>query len=301
MGKLSNAAGVPLPADNEMDMCMLDQTLLYIRNLDSCPPSYLYDPARKELFEVLWLQDEYPLHQVSAEQAAVKGHWVYLMPPYRVHQLNKAGKKGILFSFKRELLEEEDKEFALDVFRIFNISGEFTTMLLSPAMVERLNKVYELLEAEYQDNSGDLQMIKSLLKVFLLHLTKMKKEEFTTLDINQKRAYDFLMLLEDHYIHERNMEFYAGKLTISAKRLNQVLKEVFNQTGVQLLHDRLILEAKRQIIHSENSIKEVAWILGFKDRPYFSRFFKVHTGQTPEAFQKHVRHHIDTLLNTLVT
>ncbi|QHS61106.1 helix-turn-helix domain-containing protein [Chitinophaga agri] len=278
----------------------LDQTLLYIRNLDSCPPSYLYDAARKDFFEVLWLQDEYPLHQVAPELATVKGHWVYLMPPYRVHQLNKAGKKGILFSFKRELLEEEDKEFALDVFRVFNVSGEFTTMRLTPNMVERLEKVYELLDAEYRDNSGNLAMIKSLLKVFLLHLIKMKKEEFTTLDINQKRAYEFLLLLEDHYIDERNMQFYADKLGISAKRLNQVLKEVLNQTGVQLLHDRLILEAKRQIIHSENSIKEVAWLLGFKDRPYFSRFFKVHTGQTPEAFQKQVKHHIDTLLNTLV-
>jgi AraC family transcriptional regulator, transcriptional activator of pobA len=279
----------------------LDQALLYIRNLDSCPPSYLYDPARKDFFEVLWLQDEYPLHEVGPELATVKGHWVYLMPPYRVHQLNKAGKKGILFSFKRELLEEEDKEFALDVFRIFNMSGEFTTMRLTPNMVKRLEKVYELLDAEYQESSSNLAMIRSLLKVFLLHLVKMKKEEFTTLDINQKRAYEFLLLLEDHYIAERNMQFYADKLNISIKRLNQVLKEVLNQTGVQLLHDRLILEAKRQIIHSENSIKEVAWLLAFKDRPYFSRFFKVHTGQTPEAFQKHVKHHINTLSNTLVT
>ncbi|ACU63096.1 helix-turn-helix domain-containing protein [Chitinophaga pinensis] len=286
-----------LEKDNSLQ---LDQTLLYIRNLDSCPPSYLYDPARKDFFEVLWLQDELPLHQVP-EDRAVRGHWIYLMPPYRVHQLNKAGKKGILFSFKRELLEEEDKEFALDVFRIFNISGEFTTMLLSPDMIERLNKVYELLEAEYKEDSSNLPMIKSLLKVFLLHLTKMKKEEFTTLDINQKRAYEFLLLLEDHYIHERNIQFYANQLGISPKRLNQVLKEVLNQTGIQLLHDRLILEAKRQIIHSENSIKEVAWLLGFRDRPYFSRFFKVHTGQTPEAFQKHVKKHVDTLLNTLVS
>lgn len=279
----------------------LDSTLLYIRNLDSCPPSYLYDPARKDFFEVLWLQDEYPLHKVTPELAAEKGQWVYLMPPYRVHQLNKAGKKGILFSFKRELLEEEDKEFALDVFRIFNISGEFTTLQLTPVMVERLNKVYELLEAEYRDNSGNLIMIKSLLKVFLLHLIKMKKEEFTSLDINQKRAYEFLLLLEDHYITERNVQFYADKLGLSTKRLNQVLKEVLNETSVQLLHDRLILEAKRQIIHSENSIKEIAWVLGFKDRPYFSRFFKVHTGTTPEDFQKQVKHHVGTLLNTLVS
>lgn len=286
-------------AENE-NRSQLGETLLYIRNIANCPPSYLYDPARKDFFEVLWLQDEYPLHKVSAEVAGVKGQWIYLMPPYRVHQLNKAGKKGILFSFKRELLAEEDKEFALDVFRIFNISGEFTTMLLTAEMAERLSKMYELLEAEYNDNAGNLVMIKSLLKVFLLQLIKIKKEEFTALDINQKRVYEFLLLLEDHYIDERGMQFYADQLGLSTKRLNQVLKTVLNQTSIQLLHDRLILEAKRQIIHSDNSIKEIAWLLGFKDRPYFSRFFKVHTGQTPEAFQKYVKNHMDTLLNTLV-
>jgi AraC family transcriptional activator of pobA len=42
---------------------------------------------------------------------------------------------------------------------------------------------------------------------------------------------------------------------------------------MQLIHDRIVLEAKRQIIHSENTIKEIAYDLGFKDRPYFSRFF----------------------------
>ncbi|GGH64361.1 AraC-like DNA-binding protein [Filimonas zeae] len=286
-------------AENEHQL-QLNHTLLYIRNLDSCPPGYLYDPARKDFFEVLWLQDEYPLHKTTAELAAVKGQWIYLMPPYRVHQLNKAGKKGILFSFKRELLEEQDKDFALDVFRVFNLSGEFTIMQLTSDMVERLTKVYDLLAAEYRDNSGNIAMIKSLLKVFLLHLIKMKKEEFTTLDINQKRAYEFLLLLEDNYINERSVQFYADKLGLSTKRLNQVLKEVLNETSTQLLHDRLILEAKRQIIHSENSVKEIAWLLGFKDRPYFSRFFKVHTGQTPEAFQQHVKHHMDTLLNTLI-
>ncbi|WP_244526744.1 helix-turn-helix domain-containing protein [Pseudozobellia thermophila] len=62
---------------------------------------------------------------------------------------------------------------------------------------------------------------------------------------------------------------------ISAKRLNQILKEKLDKTGVQLIHNRLMLEAKRQILHSENTIKEIAYNLGFKDHSHFSRFFKL--------------------------
>jgi AraC-like DNA-binding protein len=279
----------------------LDKTLLYIRNLDDCPPSYLYDPARKDFFEVLWLRNEKPLHQVPDDSLAVRGEWIYLIPPYRVHQLNKAGKKGMLISFKRELLEEDNKEFALDVFKIFNIQGEFSCMALNIGTAGQLEKVYSLLEEEYHGQNNNFAILQSLLKVFLLHLIRFKEHEFTSHDINHKRVYEFLLLLETHYQDIRNTDFYAARLSMSGKRLNQILKEKLNKTGTQLIHERLIFEAKRKIIHSEDSIKEIAWQLGFKDRSYFSRFFKVHTGQTPEAFHKQAKTHIDATSNTLVS
>ncbi|WP_225872327.1 helix-turn-helix domain-containing protein [Pedobacter frigidisoli] len=87
---------------------------------------------------------------------------------------------------------------------------------------------------------------------------------------------------------------------ISSKRLNQILKEKLNKTGMQIIHDRIILEVKRKIIHSELTIKEIAYDLGFSDRPYFSRFFKKQTQQTPEAFQKQAKNHIESKFNTLI-
>jgi len=109
-----------------------------------------------------------------------------------------------------------------------------------------------------------------------------------------------MMLLESNFNAVTNIDFYAGKLGISSKRLNQILKEKLNKTGTQIIHDRIILEAKRKIIHSEVTIKEIAYDLGFSDRPYFSRFFKKQTGQTPEEFQKMARAHIESKNNTLV-
>ncbi len=278
----------------------LKNTLIYIRHLDHCPPSYLYDPARKDFFEVLWLKNEFPLHPLPADKKVEKGDWIYLIPPYRVHQLNKAGKNGVLLSFKRVLLEEADTEFALDVFRIFNIQGEFSCIYLGRQPDEELEKVFQLLEAEYQKEDGSVAIIKPLLKVFLLHLIRRKETEFTTQDINQKRIYTFLLLLEEHYLEQRKIEFYAEQLGMSAKRLNQVLKDKLQKTGIQILHDRLTLESKRRIIHSGETLKEIAWQLGFKDRSYFSRFFKIQTGLTPEAFQKQVQQHIVQHENTLI-
>lgn len=278
----------------------LEKSLIYIRNLANCPPSYLNDPGRKDFFEIVWLQDEPPLHNDKGDKDTGRGHWVYLIPPYRVHQLNKAGKNGVLLSFKRDFLDEEDKEFYLDIFKIFNIQGEFSCLPLSAENAEELSKVYALLDEEYLSKPDTLLILKALLKVFLLKLIRIKEHAFTAHDVNQKRVYEFMMLLEENYREERNAAFYASRLGISDKRLNQILKEKLDKTGMQLIHDRVILEAKRKIIHSENTLKEIAYDLGFSDRPYFSRFFKKQTGTSPEDFQKQARDHISTKFNTLV-
>jgi AraC-like DNA-binding protein len=278
----------------------LERTLIYIRNLDNCPPSYLNDPSRKDFFEVVWLKDEYALHAVKEEDQPGKGHWIYLLPPYRVHQLNKAGKKGVLFSFKRELLDEDVKEFSLDVFKLFNIQGEYSCLQVSEQVSSQLCKIYDLMEEEYQKADSSILIIKSLLKAFLLNIIRIKEHEFTTQDVHQKRVYEFMLLLEEHYLANRNIDFYADKIGVSSRRLNQILKEKLQKTGMQLIHDRIILEAKRHIIHSEHTIKEIAYLLEFTDHPYFSRFFKQHTGQTPEEFKKQAHLHITSKFNTLV-
>ncbi|MFT2008689.1 helix-turn-helix domain-containing protein [Pontibacter sp. 13R65] len=278
----------------------LNKSLIYIRNLASCPPSYLNDPGRKEFFEVVWLKNEYPLHAIKDEDVPERGHWIYLLPPYRVHQLNKAGKKGVLLSFKRDLLDEEAKEFSLDVFKIFNFHGEYTFLKVSKELSDQLCKVYDLMEEEYQKGDYSLLIIQSLLKAFLLNIIRIKEHAFTTQDVNQKRVYEFMLLLEENYLHSRNIDFYADKIGVSSKRLNQILKEKLQKTGLQLIHDRIILEAKRQIIHSAHTLKEIAYLLEFKEYPYFSRFFKHHTSQTPEHFKKQAHNHIASKANTLI-
>tara|TARA_R110000751_G_scaffold20652_5_gene60239 strand:- start:490 stop:1332 length:843 start_codon:yes stop_codon:yes gene_type:complete len=278
---------------------MLSDKTIYIRDLANCPPAYLEDPARREFFEIVWLHNEEALHEPYHDFETLRGDWIYLIPPYRVHQLNKAGKKGVLLSFKQELLEDDIKEFLLDVFRMFNIQGEFSCLQVTEESEKGLVSIFNLLQEEYNHEEVNLIMIKALLKVFLLKLIQLKEQHFTRQDINEKRIYEFMMLIELNFYEERKADFYANKLDLSTKRLNQILKEKLDKTAVQLIHDRIILEAKRQIIHSENTIKEIAYNLQFKDPSYFSRFFKLHTNQSPNEFQDKVTNHVITRDNTL--
>ena len=93
-------------------------------------------------------------------------------------------------------------------------------------------------------------------------------------------------MINQYFYTEKLPSFYADKLNITTKHLNRVVKQTLNKTTSQLISDRLLLEAKRLIVHSNNNLAQVANTLEFSDYAYFSKFFKSKTGITPLAFKK---------------
>lgn len=104
------------------------------------------------------------------------------------------------------------------------------------------------------------------------------------------RDYDLVLryraLLEDHFRTERGLGFYAGALAVTPARLNAACKARADRTASELLHDRLITEAKRYLIYTESSVAQVAHMTGFDDPAYFNRFFAQRVGLSPGAFRK---------------
>ncbi|RBL89435.1 helix-turn-helix domain-containing protein [Chitinophaga flava] len=248
-----------------------------------CPDSYLQNPQRADFFEIIWFK-----HPEGNGSDSKKGeHYMYLVPPYRLTKLSLDDKDGCMIAFKREYLEEDDKEYALDVFNLFNMHGQYTSLRIDDDVVETFQYLKVLIEKEYYNSMGTYLVLKALLKVFLLNLIRINQHYFLNQDVNQKRVYQFIMLMDENYKTERKADFYSSKMGISEKRINQILKEKMNKTLTQLLHERVILEANRMLIAGEFTIKEIAFNLNFEDPAYFSRFYKKQTGQTPEDFKKH--------------
>src|SRR5690606_24536184 len=194
------------------------------------------------------------------------------------------GKKGLLIGFDKGVLDYEVKEFTLDVIKLFTKQGDFSTLLVEKELADTLDLIVSLIWEEYRSPTKSFLLLRTYLKAFLLKLISQKNQRFTVPDLNEKRVYQFFILLENHFKEEKQVGFYADKLYISSKRLNQILKEKTGKSISALLHERTIMEAKHELFVSERSIKEIALELGFEDQSYFTRFFKRMTGQTPEAF-----------------
>lgn len=190
---------------------------------------------------------------------------------------------GTLLNFERDLIDEDDIEYALDVMFLFNRYPQFS--LRKNDEVRQLYKLLDLLKEEYYNAAASYVMLKTLLKVLLLHLIRYQNDGFLRQDLHQKRVFRFLELMEANFLQETNAAFYAQELGISVKRLNQILKEKLQMTAKQIIQQRQVTEAKRMLVKSEISVKELAFELGFDSMSSFSRFFKKNVGVNPSEFK----------------
>jgi len=101
------------------------------------------------------------------------------------------------------------------------------------------------------------------------------------------RLRQFRLLLESHYTHHWPVERYARQLQLSETSLNRLCRRLTGGTGFDLVQQRLALEARRRLIHVQSSVSGIASELGFKDSAYFCRFFRRHSGVSPNEFRRH--------------
>jgi len=253
---------------------------------------FLNHPDRKLYFEIYWVNNEAPLHFVEDKKMTVKGDWMYLVPPFRNYHFDKTDKDGTLIAFNKDVLMYEAKESSLNIYNLFNRHGDFTTFFVDQEVSKSLTAILDLIKDEYTENRDNVLLLRTLLKAFLLKIMYSAKQQLINPELNEKRVYHFLLLLENHYISEKKVDFYAEKLNLSSKRLNQILKKKLGKTINQLLQERLLIEAKHLLFAGKENIKEISFSLGFHDSSYFSRFFKKMTNLSPEEFRTTIKNKI---------
>jgi AraC family transcriptional regulator, transcriptional activator of pobA len=93
-------------------------------------------------------------------------------------------------------------------------------------------------------------------------------------------------LLEADFKTQKQVAYYANKIIITEKRLNQATTNIIGKTPKEIIDARVLLEAKRILAHTNESIKEIAYQLGFEEPTNFIKYFKKHTAFTPTEFRE---------------
>lgn len=102
----------------------------------------------------------------------------------------------------------------------------------------------------------------------------------------QRHFRRFCQLIEEHYASQCSIERYAGRLGITAAHLNALCRQLAGRSALDLVHERIVLEAKRSLVYTSMTVSVVSYTLGFSDPAYFTRFFKRRVGLAPREFRQ---------------
>jgi AraC family transcriptional activator of pobA len=201
--------------------------------------------------------------------------------------------RGYCFFFEGEFLNNHFRdEVFLNRFTIFDYSRPFIHTQLTAGILEKCLGALEQVEEEFELLNGDSSHIfRSLLYYAISLIDHSYKVQYgiEKLDIHPI-VYRFKKLLNSRFKEWHTVSDYAESLSISHNHLNSLCKNHLSKTALEILHERLLLEAKRDILFSSSTVGEVAYRLGYKDVSNFNRFFKKQSGCTPKQYKLRFNH-----------
>ena len=157
---------------------------------------------------------------------------------------------------------------------------------------QQLFSVANLLQQEYlRHQPGRDSAILALGELFFIHLSRLLVADVPEAGCRQERSEDVRLflrycdLVEARFREHLALTDYARQLNVTEARLNDLCRRMANQSSKELIHDRLVQEARRLLRFSAVPVSEIGYQLGFTDPAYFSRFFARHAGVPPSEFR----------------
>ena len=195
----------------------------------------------------------------------------------------------LLFNSNFYCIFGHDNEVSCNGF-LFNGTSNVMQLKLSESQVASLRDITDSLTSEYaiKDNLQE-EMLRILLKRFIILCTRIAREKFSV-SPEREKAFDmvrqFYVLVDNHFKEKKMVQDYANMLHRSPKTLSNLFTTCGLPSPLRIIHERIEAEAKRLLLYSQKSAKEITEILGFEDQATFSRFFKKMTGESVSEYRK---------------
>lgn len=249
-------------------------------------------PHRKAYYMLVFTKHTRGRHWVDAVPYVRQDHALYFSSPSQVLVKEEPTPFwGTRLTFTEEFLALQ-QHAALRHLPLLENPQNGHELLLSPADEAVVDDLLTQLMAEHR-RPGEWQhpLLSAYLLVLLTYLSRLYTEQFPggepSADQRLLRAYR--ASIEEHYRELHEVGAYAERLHISAGHLSEVVKAQSGRSAIKHVHERLVLEAKRLLFYTPQSLKELAYELGFAEPSYFNRFFKRETGLTPAEYRASIR------------
>ena len=269
-----------------------DEPTLHVEPIEfrSAPHHWKIDPhVHRTLHQVIFVLHGRGVSLTEGVMVEYAPPALVVVPAGTVHGFDfEPGTEGFVMSMTDDVLREISQREPSIGFLF-----EKSTTLRFPSDTLRATDLasgFKMLTREFGSAlPGRSLAIEGLLKVVLANVLRLSHTPAESAEASAGRhrwlVTRFRELIETAFREGKSLADYAAALNVSQSRLRSACLSVTEQSPMQLVHARILLEAKRQLLYTSISVSEIAYGLGFDDPAYFTRFFSQRTGLSPRAFR----------------
>ena len=173
---------------------------------------------------------------------------------------------------------------------LFYGSAQAMLITLDEQQQRKFNLLLQVFIDEFEDRDAiQRDMLQMMLKRLIIIVTRLAKKQYLKDQALTEQKLDVLrkfnLMVENNYRKQHTVQFYADQLNKSPKTLANYFALYNDKSPLAVIQDRIIMEAKRLLMYTDKSAKEIAYDLGYEDAAYFSNLFKKQTGYSPSDFR----------------
>ncbi len=248
---------------------------------------------RHNYYSIILILSGEALLQIELDKHTISNKAAICISPYQPYSIKSIKEiSGILLNFHSDFFctYKHQNEIETEGVLFHTIYG---TPFFNLSNEESLLNIINQMEIELEKGEiGQHETLVSYLKIFLISILRVKHSNTSkaaTTENNKPPVLQSLIYsIEANYKEKHSPKDYASELNVSSSVLSKLVKEYFDRTLSNLISQRIIVEAKRELYLTSKSIKEVAFLLGYEDEYYFSRFFKKQVGVSPNTYRSTV-------------
>jgi AraC family transcriptional regulator, transcriptional activator of pobA len=252
---------------------------------------------RNNYYSLIWITKGSGKVKADFSEYDFTENTLFAFSPYQPFMFSAEDElEGIAIQFHPDFycIHMHQKEVACNGV-LFNNIYEPPYTQIDDSSVLTFNILLTQMKTEMQNQAlAQYELLVSYLKIFLITASRLKTEQQPTAKqaISDLKEPFILQNLKDSIEKDFKIKHsasdYADALNISSKALAKITKMYFNKTLTELISERIVIEAKRELYLTNKSVKEIAYELGYDDEHYFSRFFKTNADVSPQMYRETV-------------
>ncbi len=258
--------------------------------------SYFDHLQRNNYYSLIWVKEGSGKLKTNFSEYSFEKNSLFSFAPYQPFMLSTKLVKGVAIYFHSDFfcIHKHQTEVTCNGV-LFNNIYQKPFFQVDDILEGSLDTVIQQIKAEIQKPGlAQYELLISFMKIFLISASRVKaQQQPESIPISAATKEPFILqslkdAIEKDFRSKHMPQDYAILLNISSNALAKITKTHFNKTLTNLITERIIIEAKRELYLTNKSVKEVAYELGYDDEYYFSRLFKKNVNISPQAYRETV-------------